>query len=62
MDREIDQMARQLAVRLMRLNEALDMADAEEYSILPNRNGETRRENRRRNLQTYYRRWFRSKA
>lgn len=59
---DIDEVARQTAIKLMRLNEALDLADAEQYSSQPNSNGITKREERRLAVDRYYTEWFRNQG
>lgn len=59
----VDQAARRTAINLMRLNEALEMQDAEGYSqtILPSAK-KSRRQHRRDELSKFYRRWFGDRA
>ncbi|MDZ7742973.1 MAG: hypothetical protein U5Q03_14875 [Bacteroidota bacterium] len=60
METDIDMAARRTAINLMRLNEALELADAEEYSSQSNGHGmHGKREARPYQLRNYYRNWFR---
>lgn len=62
MEHEVDKAARRTAINLMRLNEALEMKDAESYSLALDDFGNIRRFHRMRLLRNYYKRWFTSKA
>ena len=57
-----DEAARRTAINLMRLNEAIEMRDAEHYSMRPAGNGQTVREHRQSIIRSFYKRWFTSKA
>lgn len=60
---QIDDAARRTAITLMRLNEAIDLADAEDYGTIPvSPDTHSPRNNRESQVRYYYRKWFRSQG
>lgn len=58
MEQELERAARRTAINLMRLNEALEMAEAESYTLDRASNRWPKRWNRMIQLRNFYERWF----
>lgn len=59
---EVDEAARRTAINLMRLNETLEMNDADNYSQALDSSHVSHRQHRRNMLRAFYKDWFTRRA